>query len=140
MPARKLEWKRTKKDDGGDTPLMITPLIDIMFLLLIFFVMNTSFNKLTPLDINLPDSQAASGVVNETLTVTLYGNEKIKVNGIVVSTEDFSSLLKKTIAEEKADKVIIAGDETISYAFLVNVMDTISLSGLSDITLLTENQ
>ena len=139
MPARKLEWKKIKSEDGGGTPLLITPLIDIMFLLLIFFVMNTSFNKLAPLEINLPESEAQSGDVQEQLTLLLTEEEEIKIGGVTVKLETLSDYLVEIQNETPVKSVVIAGDEQVSYAFLVHVMDKVSQAGLQDITLLTEN-
>ncbi|MDC7221464.1 MAG: biopolymer transporter ExbD [Spirochaetales bacterium] len=140
MPARKHEWKKIKESDNEGSPLLITPLIDIMFLLLIFFVMNTSFNKLSPIEINLPESSAAASTIVETLTVSLSGNGIIKIGEEIVQVKDITSYLNKRLEIEEIESIIIAGDESVSYAFLVEVMDRISLSGISDITLLTENK
>ena len=139
MPARKLEWKKIKADDQGGTPLLITPLIDIMFLLLIFFVMNTSFNKLAPLDINLPDSEAQSGNVQEQITLLLTADEQIIIGGVTVEPESLTDYLIEMQQDTPGKTVMIAGDEHVSYAFLVHVMDKVSQAGLQDITLLTEN-
>ncbi len=140
MPARKLEWKKIKSDGGESTPLLITPLIDIMFLLLIFFVMNTSFSKLVPLDINLPDSVAPSENIPEDLTLTLMKENRIQFRDRELALSELYDVLAPAVDRDGSDSIIIAGDESISYAFLVKVMDEIGRSGVNDITLLTENQ
>ncbi len=140
MPARKLEWKKIKADDQEGTPLLITPLIDIMFLLLIFFVMNTSFSRFSPLEINLPESEAQSETVGDQLTLILKNDGNIVINGERLTLETLTSFLESRREERGEESVIIAGDESISYAFLVHVMDKVSQAGLQDITLLTESQ
>ncbi|MBN2627052.1 MAG: biopolymer transporter ExbD [Spirochaetales bacterium] len=137
MSARKLEWKKIKRDDGESTPLLITPLIDIMFLLLIFFVMNTSFNKLSPIDINMPESQAPAESVQKKLTLILKENNAIVFQDRNYSLNELYEALTST--NDKTGEVIIAGDERISYAFLVAVMDEAGRAGFSNITLLTES-
>jgi biopolymer transport protein ExbD len=136
MSARKLEWKKIKRDDGESTPLLITPLIDIMFLLLIFFVMNTSFNKLSPIDINLPESRAPSESVQKQMTLVLRENRTIGFQNRDYALPDLYDALISS--GDKTGDVIIAGDENISYAFLVAVMDEAGRAGFSNITLLTE--
>jgi biopolymer transport protein ExbD len=138
MPARKLEWKRVKESRGGSDSLLITPLIDIMFLILIFFVMNTSFNRFSPMEINLPESSTALGNVEENLTITLYETEIIKLGESQIPLNELS--LKLAPLTKDYNTVIIAGDQTISYAFLVSVMDEISKSGFVNMTLVTESQ
>lgn len=139
MPARKLEWKRIKKGDSEAPPLLITPLIDIMFLLLIFFVMNTSFNRLAPIEVNLPESSSEVGEIDNDMTLTLEKGGTILIENQQMSLSDLSEYILKNRGTNQVDHIIIAGDESISYDFLIKVMDEVNRSGINNITLITES-
>lgn len=138
MASKRLEWKLLRTSSSGETPLLITPLIDIMFLILIFFVLNTNLNRFSPLEIDLPNSDSTSENVEETLTLILGEKETITIQDREVSIDRLEMDL--TGLDEKYDNIIIAGDESISYSFLIDVMDEVEKAGFNHLILLRESQ
>ena len=74
--------------------LEVTPLIDIVFLLLIFFVLNSQFDKLTTMELSLPkvNSNQLNELANENLIIEINSAEEIILNGKRLSEFSYTSL------------------------------------------------
>lgn len=119
----------------------LTPLIDVVFLLLIFFMVSTTFNKESELSIELPD---ASGEVSERqklqveVSIDADGNYAINNERIINSQ---ISTLKAAIAKVAGDKrdipLIISADGRASHQSVVAAMDAARQLGFSRLTFAT---
>jgi biopolymer transport protein ExbD len=132
--------KRSRESIGFD----LTPLIDIIFLLLIFFLVSTVFKKDEQvLGLNLPETQNAEGkTTNEpkkTLTLEL-SSEKLALNGQEISMENFESELTKTANEAEKKPVDLKVDKNVNYERLVKILDLLKKYKMTDVSLITVSQ
>jgi len=101
----------------------LTPLLDVMFMLIVFFILTANAVPYA-LDINLPeDTEAVTQVVNDPdmLSITLLPDEQWKINDQVYTSEqNFKAELKRKIQDSK--QVIIIGDKEASMQKLLSVM------------------
>lgn len=120
--------------------VLITPLIDIMFLILIFFVLNTSFSRNTSVDVEVP--QATSGVVSENseFYISITNDHRVFINEEEVELKRFSSKLLSYIGEFSDPDIVIEGDKNISYEFLMDVMDRVRILGFENISLVVSRK
>ena len=123
--------RRTKESIIPD----ITPLIDVVFLLLIFFMVSTVFKKdELALLLSLPNSQ--SGVAKEeknNISIELSKTE-IAFNGKVIKLDELSSNLK---AKNKDTAVNLRVDKEVTYDRVVNILDLLKKYKLSNLSLIT---
>ncbi len=105
----------------------VTPLIDVVFLLLIFFMVSTTFDRQSELSIELPE---ASGEVAESeqveVEVTISNTGKFTVNGNEVVNTNITSLMRVMRAAAGSDKdprVIITADKNSTHQAVMTVMD-----------------
>ncbi len=105
----------------------VTPLIDVVFLLLIFFMVSTTFDRQSELSIELPE---ASGEVAESkqveIEVTISNTGKFTVNGNEVVNTNITSLMRVMRAAAGSDKdprVIITADKNSTHQAVMTVMD-----------------
>ncbi len=126
---------RFLKADEEDYSMQLTPLIDVVFLLLIFFMVSTAFVDFTKqLDIELPEAKAGA-VSTETKVFT------IEVNSLGEVFIDGKSVTMKEIPEEIAVRrgekrsVIIRADKKVHYGLAVEIMGICKDSGVNDIGL-----
>lgn len=123
--------RRTKESIIPD----ITPLIDVVFLLLIFFMVSTVFKKdELALLLSLPNSK--SGVAkeeNNNISIELSKNE-IAFNGKVIKLDELSSNLK---AKNKDTPVNLRVDKEVTYDRVVNILDLLKKYKLSNLSLIT---
>lgn len=120
--------------------VLITPLIDIMFLILIFFVLNTSFSRNTSVDVEVP--QASSGAVSEEseFYITISNDHRVYINEEEVELNKFSSKLLSYIGDFSEPNIVIEGDKSISYDFLMEVMDRVRILGFENISLVVSRK
>lgn len=115
----------------------ITSLLDLLFLLLIFFMVTSSLNIESSILVNLPKS-AASGVKNSgSLVVTISESNEIFVNDRKVKGDELAAFLKKYKIDNRPGSVVIRGDKKSNYQTIVEVMDKLNQSGLPKFTLST---
>ena len=116
----------------------IAPLIDIVFLLLIFFMLASEFTDFKTIDMASPINSNQDIESSKPLLVKLSSDGKIKIKEVLI---DFSILEKKVINLKKNQtdtKVIISTPEKTEINLLMKVMDIIRIGGIDNIALITE--
>ena len=106
--------------------LEMTPLIDVVFLLLVFFLVATTFHQLErEMQISVPSSETGEGSTKgpEPVVVNLLADGKIVVEGNAVSIEQLRSLLQRRAERSESLKALIRADKKISVESLVAVAD-----------------
>ena len=121
-----------------DPKIELAPLIDIVFVLLIFFAVSSSLiskNQGIPLD--LPQ---ASTVENKDpgITISITPDSTIYINKTKVLLSQIPNIIKQHMEEDPLIQVMLNADKTLSYSIIIDVLDHIRLSGCSNIALQTE--
>lgn len=115
-----LEFERRKRLSIG---LNMTPLIDMVFLLLIFFVLSSHFISESGLKIKLPKAVSAQTQKNEHLTVFIDKEGRVFLNNAQVRLEQLTSLIRSELNKANSKTVVIKADEDVSLGLAVKVMD-----------------
>lgn len=121
--------------------LNMTPLIDVVFLLLIFFLVATRFEQEDrELDVVLPSASEAKPmtVAPEELFVNIAKDGKIFVGGKVLSEEELLRLLEQTAVNRVGQSVIIRADERVQFFYVAMVMNLCNRAGIFDYTVATK--
>ena len=109
--------------------LEVTPLIDIVFLLLIFFVLNSQFDKFTSMDLSLPkvNSNQLNEMVGDNLIIEITSAEQIILNGTLLQEFSYSALDDFINKNHSNNKIaVISADSNTKYQYLVTVMDVLN--------------
>jgi biopolymer transport protein ExbD len=114
------ELERRRK---ADTNLNIAPLIDIVFLLLIFFVLSSHFVLHKGFKVKLPKAVSAQTQKSEQTTVFIDKAGGIYLNDAQVQLQELKTLLRSELNKANSKTVIIKADEDISLGLAVRVMD-----------------
>jgi biopolymer transport protein ExbD len=115
------------------------PLIDIVFLLLVFFIyamLSMAVHKALP--VALPQSSTAKIDKKQILSITIQANGNIYVDKQPISLDDLRGHLQEIHAGHEIAGVSIFADKTVSYQNLFRVMDQIRLAGITRISLQAE--
>lgn len=121
--------------------LMIIPLIDIIFFLLVFFMVSSLhmvYQKTLP--VNLPKSSTAQSDVTKPLSITLHKDGSINIGHEVVSEKNFLGKVKATLADNPQLPVIIRADEKTEHGQVIKVMDSLKTAGVSKLAIATETK
>jgi len=127
------------EDDRLDVNL--TPLIDVVFLLLIFFMVTTTFNQQAELRVNLPEAsveEQSLEVIPIEITIDPAGT--YYVNGQSLANNKAKTLfqsLQKIVAGDKEKSVIIRADAATPHQAVVTAMDTVAKVGVSNLSIAT---
>lgn len=122
----------------------LTPLIDVVFLLLIFFMVTTTFTRDTNLLINLPEASGElMDVAPEQIEVLVAQNGSYAVNGRGLVNTQLSTLMDAIEEMSGGDRslpVIITADANTSYQSVVTVMDAAAQLGFSQLNIATSQE
>ena len=125
--------RRSQRRVGID----IHPLIDVVFLLLIFFMVTTTFSERPGMKLELPASETAEEQPMRELTVVLTYDQRVFFQGREIALENLSNLLEKALERSSEKMVIISADQRVEYGRVVAVMDIAKKSGATGLTIAT---
>jgi len=122
--------------DGND--IDITPMLDIVFIMLIFFIVTTSFVKESGVTVNRPSAQTAEEKKGSNILVAIRANGEIWIDRRAVDVRAVRPNIERMKAENPEGAVIIQADEFSPTGLLVKVMDQVRLAGISNISISAE--
>ena len=108
--------------------LDMAPLIDVVFLLLIFFMLTFAIQG-QGMDISLPEGQSADTQTEESLIVKINNDEKIKINNELVSIESFQKTIEQKLNGRIDKTVVIEAQQTTRYELFARILDLSRLAG-----------
>lgn len=130
-----------RKEKRESPDINLTPLIDVVFLLLIFFMVSTTFDDKTQLSITLPEADGAALAQSaEQVTVTVTSTGDYLVNGEKLAASDSKALRTALLAlgQEKTDMPLqIYADANVAYQSVVRVYDVAGQLGFVKLSLTT---
>ncbi len=120
----------------------LTPLIDIVFLLLIFFMVSTTFTHENQMRINLPEAEAeAAQSENRQINLMVLRDGAYSVNGKAVANRDIETLMEALSREAAGDldqAVVISADSETTHQSVVRAMDAAGRLGLTQIRITSQ--
>lgn len=126
-----------RKDDEG-LEVDLSPLIDVTFLLLIFFVLTTSFSQEKQLHIERPSASSSEKVSREPLRVALDSKGVVYVSGNRVAPWLVQRRVESLLRAQGATEVLLIADERASSGRMVEVIDQCRLAGAAHVAISTK--
>ncbi len=132
---------RVQTDDLGDElALNLAPMIDVVFLLLIFFMVATTFvqhEKEMAVDLPTAESGDMPELDLNEIVINLLRDGTIKVNGTLLDQEQLDTLLVRAAKANPETPVTIRGDREVVLQRVVSIMNACRIAGLTDIGMMT---
>jgi len=129
---------RNHNDNRPMAEINVTPLVDVMLVLLIIFMVTAPMLQMG-IDVNLPRVKAKSvDVAEEKLVLTINGAKEIFINKSRVALADLGTKLEHIFASRIEREVYMRADRNVPYGFVVEVMAEIRKAGVDKLGMVTE--
>lgn len=130
--------RHSRRQSGGIAEINMTPLIDMVFILLIFFIVTTSFVKETGVDVNRPSAQTAVDKERANILIAIRENDEIWIDNRQIDRRAIRANVERLHAENPEGAVIILADENAKTGLLIEVMDQSRLAGVANVSIAAE--
>lgn len=141
MPSAKNKRMKISNQDNENRKLNLTPLIDVVFLLLIFFMVSTTFEKQAKLKIELPEASTnpvASEGQDLVISISHKGVFFVNNNELVnAQNHSLKNALQKIAKDDRSVSVIIKADANAAHKHVVMVMDVLGNMGFQKVSMAT---
>lgn len=118
----------------------ITPMLDVVFIMLIFFIVTASFVKESGIEVNRPDASTAQSKPRANILIAINDMGEIWINKRRVDESQVRANIERMHAENPQGTVVIQADEEAKTRQLVAVMDAARAAGVYDVSLATEER
>lgn len=127
--------RHSRRQSGAIAEVNMTPLIDMVFILLIFFIVTTSFVKETGVDVSRPSAKTAvkKELANILISITLNG--EVWMDKRQIDRRAVRANVERMHAENPEGSVIILADEEAKTGLLIEVMDQARLAGVANVSI-----
>jgi len=115
----------------------MVPMIDIVFQLIIFFMVATTVKTITGMELDMPKAENLTNISSAPLKIVVSSRTNIIIGDKKTNIADFRKILQNEIKKDYSLKksVIIYGDKSIEYQLLIDVMDVLRVEGYESIDL-----
>lgn len=127
-------YKSQAPDDAG---IDMTPMLDVVFIMLIFFIVTTSFVKEACIDVNRPSAQTAETQSRGNIMIAIRPNGEIWMDKRAIDVRAVRANVERMRAENPEGTVVVLADKESQTGLLVEVMDQVRLGGVSNVSIAT---
>ncbi|WP_018247965.1 ExbD/TolR family protein [Orenia marismortui] len=131
-----MDFKRPK---GVEMSLDISPLIDVVFMLLLFFMLTSNFVTDSGIELKLPEATTGENQeLNEPLVIYVDQQQQIFLDQQELKIEQLHNLLTQKLVDKQSKKVVLKADKSVPMGFVVKIMDIARQSNGEDLVISTE--
>lgn len=120
----------------------MTPLIDVILQLIIFFMITTTFRAAPGISLDLPGSSTAQSVSSSALQVVVMSEDEIYVDKTRTDLKNLSTTLRQRVAGSDGTHIraVLEGRAGASYQLIISVLDAFRLNGIENVGLITRKE
>jgi len=131
--------KRDIFENNDESQIDMTPMLDIVFIMLIFFIVTTSFVKESGIEVSKPIAESSKKKdKGNNVLVAITHNEEIWIDKKQIDLRALRANIQRLSANEDEVSVIIQADKQAKTGILVSVMDQIKMAGIHNISIATK--
>ncbi len=124
-------------EEEEESEVNLTPMLDVVFIMLIFFIVTASFVKEAGIDINRPSAATAERKEKGNILVAISADNQIWIDRRQVDPRALRANIERMHAENPHGSVVIQADEESKNKLLVQVMDAARLAGVKNVSIAT---
>ncbi len=119
----------------NDEEINISPLIDMVFILLIFFIVTTTFSRDTGVSLNKPKAKTAQTITKEHITIAVTPEGSIHLLDKQVDIDQLRIIVERLVRENPQRQALIVVDKASPSGTVVDVIDSCNLSGVKKVNI-----
>jgi biopolymer transport protein ExbD len=121
---------RKVREPDEDAQIDMTPMLDIVFIMLIFFIVTTVFVKQAGIEVNKPDGETAVQYKNANIFIAITEDGDVWIDRREISADAVRANLEKLLLEQPTDVVFIQADSKSKHGIVIDVMDQVKAAGI----------
>lgn len=125
------------KQHKEETEINLTPMLDVVFIMLIFFIVTTSFVKESGIEVNRPSAQTSSQKSKANIIIAIRNDNEIWIDKRMVDVRAVRANIERLKASNSQNSIVIQSDKESKTGTLVKVMDQVRLAGITNISIST---
>ncbi len=133
-----MRTRHSRRQSGAIAEVNMTPLIDMVFILLIFFIVTTSFVKETGVDVSRPSAKTAVKKEKANILIAIKPNGEVWIDKRQIDRRAVRANVERLHAENPEGSVIILADKEAKTGLLIEVMDQARLAGVASVSIAAE--
>lgn len=126
---------RSRRHRNGESVINMAPLVDLIFLLLIFFIVTTSFVRETGIEVERPTAATAVAQQKGNILIAINGDGLVFFDKKEIDIRAVRAYVERALAETPEAGVVIVADRASNTGMVIQVMDQIRLSGAENIAI-----
>jgi biopolymer transport protein ExbD len=119
------------KRGGGITGINVTPLVDVVLVLLIILMVSSTYIVAQSLKVQLPKSHATDGTAEKPATVTLLKTGGLRWNDKDATEDDVQKGLKAAVDADPETNLVVSADKEVQHGRVVHILDLAKLAGIT---------
>jgi biopolymer transport protein ExbD len=128
-----MRFRKSRQDNEAEIDL--TPMLDVVFIMLIFFIVTASFVKESGIDVNRPDAATATVKERGNILIAITENNQIWIDRRQVDVRSVRANIERLHAENPQGSVVIQADRNSKNGLLVQVMDASRQAGVTNVSI-----
>jgi len=123
-----------------ETEINMTPMLDIVFIMLIFFIVTAVFVKEAGFSVLKPEAESARQLPQVSVLIAVSSDDEIWINRELTAIEELRTTVEKLYAENPKGTIAIQGDEEADAVLVMKVYDAVRDAGVDKIAIATEEK
>ena len=127
-------------DEEEENQIDMTPMLDVVFIMLIFFIVTSTFVRESGVDVTRPDAETAAAAESDSIHVGINASNHIYMDDRQIDRRAVRANVERGLAENPGAAVIIVADQDSNTDTLIHVMDQARLAGAESVSVASENR
>ena len=122
-----------------ENEINLTPMLDVVFIMLIFFIVTASFIKEAGIDVDRPDAPTAESQDDAAILIAISANDEIWIDRRQTEPNAVRGMIERLHAENPKGSIVIQADEESTNEMLVIVMEAAKAAGVANVSIASDN-
>lgn len=127
--------KQRREAASTDAEINMTPMLDIVFIMLIFFIVTAVFVKESGVDVERPEAVTSSKIKRVSMLIAVTGDNQVWINKNAVQLRDVRAVAEKLHRENPQGAVVIQADRDSQAGIVIDIMETLNNMGVPSVSI-----